>query len=118
MVVDDDHDLVDSLCEWVGLNSDWSVVPAYGCAQALAQARGAAPDVILLGMEMPGGNGFETAERLRRLSGDEPPVILALTSRPQSHAAARSDPRFAASLLKPADPGQLLVLLSRAVPDH
>ncbi len=118
MVVDNDHDLVDSLCEWIGLSSDWTVVPAYGAAEAIAQTGSAPPDVILLDMEMAGADGFETAERLGRASGAKHSAILALTGNADLRDAALSDPRFRASMLKPADPGQLLVLLSKLVPEH
>jgi CheY-like chemotaxis protein len=118
MIVDNDHDLVDSLCEWIGLSSDWTVVPAYGPAEAIAQAGISPPDVILLDLEMPGSDGFETAERLEHASGDKHSAILALTGNADLRDAALRDARFAASLLKPADPGRLLVLLSSLVPQH
>jgi len=118
MVVDNDHDLVDSLCEWIGLSSDWTAVPAYGPADAIAQAGMSPPDIILLDMEMPGADGFETAERLERASGDKHSAILALTGNADLRDAALHDARFTASILKPADPGLLLVLLSSLVPKH
>jgi CheY-like chemotaxis protein len=118
MVVDDDHDLVDALCEWIVLSSDWTVVPAYGPAEAIAQAGTSPPDVILLDMEMPGADGFETAWRLEQASGPKHSAILALTGNADLRDAACRDARFTASLLKPADPGRLLVLLSSLVPRH
>jgi CheY-like chemotaxis protein len=118
MVVDNDHDLVDSLCEWIGLSSDWTAVPAYGSAEAIAQAGASPPDVILLDLEMPGADGFETAERLGQASGDKHSAILALTGNADLRDAALRDGRFTASILKPADPGGLLVLLSTLVPRH
>ena len=118
MVVDNDHDLVDSLCEWIGLSSDWTAVPAYGPAEAIAQARRSPPDAILLDLEMPGADGFETAARLEQASGKKHSAILALTGNADLRDAALHDARFTASILKPADPGQLLVLLSELVPRH
>jgi len=118
MVVDNDHDLVDSLCEWIGLSSDWTAVPAYGSAEAIAQAGTSPPDVILLDMEMPGADGFETAERLGHASGDKHSAILALTGNADLRDAALLDPRFTASMLKPADPVHLLVLLSALAPEY
>jgi CheY-like chemotaxis protein len=118
MVVDDDHDLVDALCEWIVLSSDWTAVPAYGQAEAIAQARTSPPDVILLDMEMPGADGFETAGRLELATGAKHSAILALTGSAALRDAAGRDARFTASLLKPADPDRLLVLLSNLVPSH
>jgi CheY-like chemotaxis protein len=117
LVVDDDHDLVDSLCEWVGLSSDWMAVAAYGPADAIAQATAAPPDAILMDMEMHGADGFDTAERLGRASGDKHSAILALTGNANLREAASRDPRFLASLLKPADPDKLMRLLTRLT-DH
>ena len=118
MVVDDDHDLVDALCEWIGLSSNWVAMPAYGPAQAIAQTGDSPPDAILLDMEMMGANGFDTADRIGRASGAKHSAILAMTGNAELRDAALRDPRFAASMLKPADPGRLLVLLSALVPEH
>ena len=118
MIVDNDHDFVDSLCEWVGLSSDWTVEPAYGSEEAIARAGASPPDVILLDLQMQGSNGFETAERLDRASGDKHSAILALTGSAALRDAALLDPRFTVSMLKPADPGRLLMILSSLVPDH
>ena len=74
--------------------------------------------VVLLDVSMPGMDGFETAERLERASGAKHSAILALTGNADLRDAALRDPRFTASLLKPADPGRLLVLLSSLVPRH
>lgn len=111
MVVDDDHDLVDSLCEWIGLSSDWKAVAAYGPADAIAQVRAGPPDAILLDMEMEGVDGFDTAERLDHASGDKHSVLLALTGNARLRDAASVDARFAASMLKPTDLDGLLRLL-------
>jgi len=113
LVVDDDHDLVDALCEWVGQSSEWMAVGAYGPADAIAQTRAAPPDAILLDMEMYGADGFETAERLGQASGDKHSAILALTGNATLRDAASEDPRFCASMLKPTDPDSLLDLLAR-----
>lgn len=112
MVVDSDHDFVDSLCEWIELSSAWEATAAYGPADAIASAEASPPDVILLDLEMQGADGFETADRLERASGSKHSAILALTGNVDLYDAALADPRFAASLLKPADPALLLLILS------
>lgn len=118
LVVDDDHDLVDSLCEWIALSSDWTAVAAYGPADAIAQASVMPPDAILLDMEMGDINGFETAERLELASGPRHPALLALTGNEWLLEAASLDARFSASILKPADLEALLSLLDRVSPAH
>jgi CheY-like chemotaxis protein len=118
MVVDDDHDLVDALCEWIALSSDWTAVAAYGPADAIAQAREAPPDAILLDMEMDGANGFDTAEQLELAAGPKHPALLALTGNAWLRDAASHDARFAASMLKPTDLNGLLYLLESVSPAH
>jgi CheY-like chemotaxis protein len=118
MVVDDDHDLVDAVCEWVRLGSDWRAVAAYGSADAIAQATVAAPDAILLDMEMAGADGFETAQQLAAVSGARHSALLAYTGNPRLRDAAALDARFSASILKPADPNDLLALLEDLSPAH
>lgn len=111
LVVDDDHDLVDALCEWIALNSAWTPVGAYGSADAIAQAGASAPDAILLDMEMDGLDGFDTADRLDRASAPRHPPLFALTGNPQLRDEAALDARFTASLLKPANLQALVKLL-------
>jgi len=117
LVVDDEHDSVDSMCEWVGLSTEWTVVGAYGPADAIAQTQAIPPDAILLDMEMHGADGFETAERLCRASGDKHSAIVALTGSPELRDAASHDVRFTASMLKPANLNWLLGLLARLAHD-
>ena len=118
LVVDDDHDLVDSLCEWVVLTSPWMAEAAYGAADAVAQTETRPADAILLDMEMHGADGFATAEQLGRAAGEKHSAILALTGNAHLQNAASHDVRFFASLLKPADPDRLLGLLARLALDH
>jgi CheY-like chemotaxis protein len=118
MVVDDDHDLADALCELIGLSSDWEAVAAYGPAEAVARASAAPPDAIVLDMEMDGADGFDTAGRLVQAAADKHPTLLALTGNARLRDAASIDSRFSASMLKPADLDGLLSFLERASPTH
>ena len=118
MVVDDDHDLVDAMCELIALSSDWTAVGAYGPADAIAQAGAQPPDAILLDMEMDGADGFETAERLESVAGQKHPALLALTGNARLRDAASVDGRFSAAILKPADLASLLGLLDKVSAAH
>jgi len=111
MVVDDDRDLVDALCEWICLCSNWTATGAYGPADAIAQASLRAPAAVLLDMEMNGVDGFETASRLQAATGKTPPALFALTGNDRLRDLASRDGRFTASILKPADLGGFLKLL-------
>lgn len=112
MVVDNDHDLADSLCAWIGLTTDWTAVPVYGAEQAVAKAREEPFDCVLLDIAMPGSDGFDTAVRLDRANDTSHPAILAITGNADLRDAASADARFAASLLKPPDSNRLLGLLA------
>ena len=118
MVVDDDRDLVDALCELIELCSNWTTVGAYGLADALAQVEQTVPDAILLDMEMDGVDGFATANRLESTACPEHPALFALTGNERLRHAASLDVRFAASMLKPADLNKLLSLLENVPIAH
>ena len=118
MVVDDDRDLVDALCELISLCSDWTTVGAYGPDDAVAKAGATAPDAILLDMEMDGADGFDTAQRLELAAGTNHPALFALTGNEWLRDAAALDARFASSMLKPADLGGLLSLLEKVPRAH
>ena len=118
VVVDDDHDLVDSLCELICLCSDWTAIGAYGPADAIAQTSERAPDAILLDMEMEGVDGFETAARLDMAAGQRHPALFALTGNDRLRDLASHDGRFTASILKPVDMNGLLELLEKVSPAH
>jgi CheY-like chemotaxis protein len=118
MVVDDDQDLVDALCEWIALSSDWTVVAVYGPSDAVARASADPPDAILLDMEMDGADGFDTARRIDAASGVRHPALVALTGNARLRDAASADVRFAASLLKPPNLEGLLRLLDEVSPAH
>lgn len=118
MVVDNDPDLVDSLCEWISISSAWTVVPAYGPAQAIAQACDQPFDAILLDLEMPGADGFETASALEKACETRHAAILALTGNADLCDAASVDERFTRSFLKPANPDELLGVLANLAGDQ
>jgi CheY-like chemotaxis protein len=118
MIVDDDRDLVDALCELIGLSSDWTAIGVYGPSDAVAQASETAPDAILLDMEMDGVDGFDTAKRLDIAAGTRHPALIALTGNDRLRDVALHDALFAASILKPADLTGLLKLLEKVSPAH
>jgi CheY-like chemotaxis protein len=92
----------------------WGMVvrDAANATEALALLRGPEPfDLAILDMQMPGMDGLQLAEEIRRLRGaDELPLILL------SSIGRREDsPHLAASLHKPIKPSQLLDALVEAL---
>lgn len=79
---------------------------------ALAAARKAHPDVVLLDIGLPGLNGYQVAERLRKEPGSEHAMLIAMTGfgrfEENGHAGASA---FDHRLLKPVSSGVLRQLL-------
>lgn len=112
LVVDNDHDCADAICELLRMTSDWEVEAAYGMDDALSHAAARCPDAVLLDLEMPGEDGFRTADCLLAALSTRLPRLVAVTGNSNLHLEASNDCRFAEALLKPADTAQLLNLLA------
>ncbi|HEY0858013.1 MAG TPA: response regulator [Albitalea sp.] len=112
LVVDDNPDCADAVCELIRMTCDWEVEVAYDPQAALSLALAHPPDAVFLDMEMPGMNGFETADALLDAPSVTLPHLVAMTGNSLLQAEAWHDPRFDASLLKPAGHAEMLRLLA------
>lgn len=104
MVVDDDPFIREVVA--AALTSRPGVhVQSYGtAADALAAARVAAPDIIVLDYTMPGTDGLAVYSEMRGLLVRQPPVVF-LTAREDAGLVARLTAAGAAGVLaKPFDP--------------
>lgn len=114
LIVDDDpltRDVVRAVLE----DATYVVDVAVDGTQALDVVRERAPDVVLLDVMMPGMNGFQVAERLRR---DLVPdcVIIMLTAMDRDGDRARGFRAGAnAYFTKPFSPLDLLDVVSAAL---
>jgi len=63
------------------------VAEAKDAAGALTAARAFRPRVILLDIQLPDGSGFEVAQAI--LEGDDPPVVILISSREASDYGTR-----------------------------
>jgi signal transduction histidine kinase/CheY-like chemotaxis protein len=100
----------------------WSIeaVAVEGGQEALniLRQRGAGPDairLILLDSQMPGMDGFETAERIREDLGLNPPVILLRSMGSSGDAARRRKAGIHSYLNKPLRQEELLAAICEAV---
>jgi CheY-like chemotaxis protein len=112
VVVDDSRDsaeILSTLLQVLGFD----VRAAYNAADALALVREFRPNCVLSDIEMPGRNGYELAQLIRREQGQKDVVLIAHSGNydPQLAEAAGFDYH----LEKPAPPLTLTTLLQRVL---
>jgi len=114
LVVDDNPDVAESTATLLALFGHQVLTVGDG-AQALLQAEGFRPDVVLLDIGLPGMDGYEVARRLRQLPALRDARLVALTGYGQASDRQRGrDAGFDEHLLKPVDPVQLAELVAQA----
>ena len=115
LIVDDDKDVLKGLSVRLKANG-YSVVFAADGIAAVSVARNEAPDVIILDIGLPGGNGFVVMERLAGILPVAQVPIIILTARDVSGNEARAHAAGAfAFLQKPVDNDVLLETIRAAL---
>ena len=113
LVVDDNRDGADFLADLLR-SMGYAVTFAYDPAQALQEAARAMPAVAILDIGLPGMNGYELAEHMRRLPQGAAVVFVALTGYGQHDDKLRSRASgFAGHLVKPVGVDELQAVLLR-----
>jgi DNA-binding response OmpR family regulator len=118
LIVDDDPDLLKALrlrlrannCEVISVQDGYSVVGA---------AQKEKPDVIILDLGLPAGDGFVVLERLQlsdQLSGI--PVIVLTARDPQGNEARALKAGAAAFFQKPVDNEELMNVIRISLPQQ
>lgn len=115
LVVEDDHDFMRGLC--VRLHAaGYQVVSAEDGVSALRTARLERPDLILLDVGLPGGNGVWVLEHLSNLGALSTTPVVVLTGRdPVTTEPAVRRFGIAGFLRKPASNHDLLRTIRRAL---
>ena len=115
LVVDDNRDAANTLADLLRL---WGheVVLAFDGNEALMRASENRPEMVLLDIGLPGLDGYQVAERLRKESPEGRVLLLvALTGLGQQEDRARAmEAGFDHHLTKPVNPAKLRELLSPA----
>ena len=108
ILVADDHPVVrQGLRTFLATQDDLEVVgEAATCTEAAERARELRPDVVLLDLVMPGGDGIEAARRIREASPSS--KVIVLTSYPDDATVLPALEAGAAGyLLKDVEPQEL-----------
>jgi signal transduction histidine kinase len=115
LIVDDHPDVTGTLARLLRL-SGHHVRTALSGSDALAELAEHRPEIILLDIGLPGMDGFEVAQSIRRQAGMESTVLIALTGYGQDDDRRRSrEAGFDHHLVKPVDIDALLSILSRPI---
>ena len=115
LLVEDDEKIVKALT--IRLQSQgYDVVAAYDAVMAMSRAMEHHPDVILLDISMPGGNGFTVAERLHdsSLTMDIPIIFLTASKEPGLRERAKELGAIG-FLEKPCDAQELVAVIQHAL---
>ena len=115
LIVDDDRALVHGLNTRLEA-SGYNVVSAFDTPSALFKALKEKPDLIILDIGLPGGNGFIFMERLKSLIPVAGIPVIILTDRdPQINRERVLKAGAVAFLQKPAENGELLTTIRKAL---
>jgi DNA-binding NarL/FixJ family response regulator len=77
------------------------VAEAEDAAGALETARSLRPEVILLDVQLPDGNGFDLARAI--LDGDDPPIVILISSREAADYGTQIDQSGARGFISKAE---------------
>ena len=89
LVVDDDPDLIRLLSTRLKANG-FDVVAAQDGVSCMSQMRMENPDLIIMDLGIPAGDGFKSIERVRANASYSTTPIIVLTSRDASEARERA----------------------------
>ncbi len=113
LVVDDNTYTAGALSDLLQM-SGFEVRSVHDGVEALACARELRPDIILLDIGLPGLDGYQVAEQIRREEGNDRSVIIAITGYGEEQARRRSrEAGFDHHLVKPVDYDDLLSLVAQ-----
>lgn len=108
MVVDDSWDTAQMLIEVLRFDGH-EVWALYRASQVLQGLKHFEPDVLLLDIGLPDGNGFDLAKEIRKLRGQARPVLIGMSGLDKRGPGAEALDHF---LLKPFSFDDLAKLLA------
>ena len=113
LVVDDEPDTVATLTA-VLEEEGHTVVTAYTVPAALRRIAEELPDAVVADIHMPGLSGYELAREVRRMYGDQSPMLIAISGiwKGQTDRMLSTLSGFDFFLEKPCDPRVVVSLLA------
>jgi DNA-binding response OmpR family regulator len=115
LIVDDDED-IRRLLNMRLRAEDYETVFASDGTNALAIARRERPDLVLLDLGLPGGDGFSVMERMRRISDLEMTPIVVVSARVDPTTKQMAEEAGASAFVtKPVDKDQLFAAIDGAL---
>lgn len=115
LIVDDERDIVKALTIRLQSNGYHTVV-AFDGVQGVFMAHKERPNLIILDIRMPAGNGFSVAEKLKESKRMSRIPIIFVTGSPERNAEERARELGARFFIKkPYDPEELLDAVRRAL---
>jgi len=116
LVIDDDADLVRALRLRLRANN-YDITTAGDGYSAIATAQKEHPDLIVLDLGLPAGDGFVVLERLQKNDALSAVPVIVLSARdPQDNEARALKAGAAAFFQKPADNEELLNVIRVSLP--
>ena len=117
LVIDDDTDVLKGLTVRLKANG-YAVAQAVDGMQAILAARRERPDLILLDIGLPGGDGYSVMERLRSMRPlARIPIVVLTALDPATHQERALQAGAAAFLQKPVENEALLGAIRSALGD-
>jgi DNA-binding response OmpR family regulator len=115
LVVDDDMDIQRLLARRLG-NVGYDTAFAADGTSAISVARKESPDLILLDLGLPAGDGFKVLERLHAMAQLARIPVIVMSARVHPDVSSRAIEAGAQKFIpKPFEMGQLLDLITSAL---
>jgi CheY-like chemotaxis protein len=114
VLVVDDEPAIQSVLKLILLSEGYDVVVAASGAEALTCVTQQPPAVVLLDLQMPGMNGWQVHDQVRRTMPGVPIVYMSAARHVQREAAAH---QAAGYLAKPFDVDGVVDTVARFVPN-
>lgn len=116
LLVDDDQDIIRGLSIRLKANG-YTVYTASDAISAVSTCRKTEPDLIILDIGLPGGDGFLVIERLMNVSSSLIPVIVLSAGGPSAKYRSLESGALA-YFQKPADNKEILTAIKKALGEH